>query len=248
MHDLGAVMRTRRCARLVALALGTGLMATLVVQAGLLAWYVYQDPPAMNASRYTSYFLRSGSNGSVLQVSTFRSWGAVEAEVSTHAATSPALPTGLDRSWAENEAAVPGALRRIAMEPTPGSSFPVLIRAWGWPWPCFRASCVYRGEWGSSRGLVFKEADSGNVTPSWREFIPTMPWIPGLLANYAVLGLPMALLYAGPRFRRALSTTPVCAGCGYSLAGLPAHAPCPECGYERNQRRRTDGPSPSFKT
>lgn len=222
-------MRIHRCARVLIHALVVGFLVTLVAQSGVLAWYMYRDPPAMVGSRYTSYFLRSSSDGLVVQVSTGRSWGAIEAVVTTHDETSPALPAGLDKYWKENDAALPGVLRRMALERATGVSVPVLLRAWGWPWPCFRASCVYRGGWESSRGVVIKEAGSGNANPSWREFIPTAVWVPGLLANFAALGLPSALVYAVPRVRRALSTVPRCARCGYSLVGLPALSPCPEC-------------------
>lgn len=236
---MGAVIRPY-IARCLWFGAAVGFLATLAVQASVMAWYLYRNPPAMNGNKRTSYFLRAGGGGAevgkpafVHQVSIIAYRGAIEAQVSTYPWGSPSLPAGVEICWPQNEAAIPGVLRAMAKESHPGVSTPRLLRAFGWPWPCFRAACVWRGEWDSMQGLVLKEPSSGNADPNWREFIPISVYVPTMLADLAAIGIPAAALAAFLRFRRDQRVVGKCPTCGYNLAGLPRGSVCPECGSAR---------------
>ncbi len=70
--------------------------------------------------------------------------------------------------------------------------------------------------------------------------LPYLPIWPGLLANTAIFAAPWAVILFGIPFvryiiRRARNR---CTRCGYSLHGLPAGSPCPECGGAARPSRR----------
>jgi hypothetical protein len=109
-------------------------------------------------------------------------------------------------------------------------------------WPCNALWCAYAWDGVTEPSmfwiLTLGGIDIGDLMPSeeadWnpRANLPCLPIWTGLVADGAFYGLVWWVLLAAPgcvrRWRRRGAM--LCEGCAYSLAGLPAGAPCPECG------------------
>lgn len=76
---------------------------------------------------------------------------------------------------------------------------------------------------------------------------------PGVLANTASFGVPIALLWLGVAQRLELAASRrrqkrerlgLCIKCSHALAGLPEGAPCPECGHSASTQPQS-GTAPS---
>ncbi len=130
-----------------------------------------------------------------------------------------------------------------------------VIRA-GWPWASVEATLLaLPPEAGANPPPYTDERWTGALpTPSWlleltghqrdatgqwnqsfsirSTILPYRPLWPGFLANTAIYALALWLPFFGAtawrRARRRRRNR--CPACGYSRAGLAAHAPCPECG------------------
>jgi len=226
------------------LGAATGILATLIAQGCVLLWRVYSNTPAMNSPNRTTVFVHeTAQRGAgnplawVQQLSIAGDLGFVEAEVSIYQSGSPMLPPGLDQYWTQNEAAVPGPFRALTAIPWDSRARSRLFRAFGWPYPCFRAAASWGYQWESSGGIVLKSEENANQLPGWREFIPTDIYLPALVANLLVIGVPIGGLVAFFHARRSWLARGKCPSCGYDMAGLPSNAGCPECGAARPLRQ-----------
>ncbi|MFG0305863.1 MAG: hypothetical protein ACF8Q5_06580 [Phycisphaerales bacterium JB040] len=160
-------------------------------------------------------------------------------------------------------------------EPIDPSTWPDYVSyhaAFGWPWPAMRLSA--RQPWAQQPGeslesfsfrlahvpldhaaFTLSEPDFGHtfflpITNNVRPPIPLGPAPLGCALNTltyaAMILIPWEL--AGWHVRRRRRRNNRCPFCAHSLAGLPAHAPCPECGTAPKSGVETPQASPRSET
>jgi hypothetical protein len=116
----------------------------------------------------------------------------------------------------------------------------VISSAWGWPLRCLRGTERSFGDWSSdgSKWLnrsvettSFYTHGSGSVGARFRR-IPYGIIAPGLLANTTFFAAILWMLMFSFIHLRGFvrSRRNLCSRCAYNRQGLPADAPCPECG------------------
>lgn len=114
------------------------------------------------------------------------------------------------------------------------------VESFGLPWRCVR-----RFEWTSQGGCLVDTIAQRGVIRYGQSSDDTLPWWPewgGLAGDTAAWGTPwLGVFVLAGRWRRARRRgRGLCLACGYSRAGLPAGASCPECG--------SASPSPGRRT
>lgn len=166
--------------------------------------------------------------------------GFVEVDVDVYPVGSTELPPRAEGYAEDNLVALHGVFRSLAKSPMPATTDARFFRAVGWPFACLRGSVSGAGrigsDWHADRGILLSRSEvSDRGVPSWRELIPTDPYVPGLIGNIAVIGLPIGLLLMLFRHTRTPKNAGRCSSCGYLLQGLPPGMRCPECGMASAQ-------------